>query len=529
MAKKGLFAQIYAERQRAQRQREQEARRHERELEQLRVKEMRAEAARLRKEEAAERARIRKAEQSEREKAAREARRARDREQQAERADKERARLQEQKAREMEKLRVRREAEQAKERARRQSIAERERARKEALKAKVAEQRREREQARAVAQAEVMRLEAEAEQRTAEVEQIVEDIQSTLARRDLDLSSRATTSDAIRDLVLAVLSASAAPSGTGERDVQYDPDTRELLIKYDLPRQDVVPKIEAFKHLRSKKTIRPVERKTSAVVALYETLVAQTAVRVMAEVLAATPPDRVESVLLNGHVTSVDAGTGHPIQPSILSVLTGRSEFEAMNLDAVDAVACLHRLNAIVSPHPYDLVPVRPVWTFDPSRYKFVQEQDIVAGLDHRPDLLQLSPSEFEHLIRRLYEAMGLKAWVTQASKDEGVDAIAVNEDPALFGKCVIQAKRYRKTVDAESVYALAGVMEAHKASTGILVTTSYFGSGSKKFAQQHGRMQLHDARHLKKLLQEFLDLDVLISLEKMPADWRPIDVGKAS
>jgi restriction system protein len=315
----------------------------------------------------------------------------------------------------------------------------------------------------------------------------------------------------------------------GQRDVQYDPDTRELLIKYDLPRQDAVPKIEVFKHLRSKKEVRPVERKAAAMVALYEALVAQTAVRVIAEVLAATPPDRVESVLLNGHVSSIDVGTGHPIQPSILSVLTGRSEFEAMNLDAVDAVACLHRLNAIVSPHPYDLVPVRPVWTFDPSRYKFVQERDVVAGLDHRPDLLQLSPSEFEHLIRRLYEAMGLKAWVTQESKDEGVDAVAINEAPALFGKCVIQAKRYKNPVDAESVYALAGVMEAHKASTGILVTTSYFGSGSKKFAEQHGRMQLHDGRHLKKLLQEFLDLDVLISLEKMPADWRPIDVGKTS
>jgi hypothetical protein len=31
--------------------------------------------------------------------------------------------------------------------------------------------------------------------------------------------------------------------------------------------------------------------------------------------------------------------------------------------------------------------------------------------------------------------------------------------------------------------------------------------------------MHLHDGRHLKRLLYEFLDLDVLISLEKMPAD----------
>src|SRR3954447_6996416 len=121
---------------------------------------------------------------------------------------------------------------------------------------------------------------------------------------------------------------------------------------------------------------------------------------------------------------------------------------------------------------------------------------------------------------------MGLKSWVTQASKDEGVDAIAVNEDPVLFGKCVIQAKRYKRRVDAESVYALAGVMEQDKASTGILVTTSYFGTGSKKFAIDHGRMSLHDGRHLKKLLQDHPDLDVLISLEDRPRDWEPADIG---
>ncbi|MFF3672945.1 hypothetical protein ACFYYS_03035 [Streptomyces sp. NPDC002120] len=29
---------------------------------------------------------------------------------------------------------------------------------------------------------------------------------------------------------------------------------------------------------------------------------------------------------------------------------------------------------------------------------------------------------------------MGLKSWVTQASRDDGIDAIAVNEDPLIGG-----------------------------------------------------------------------------------------------
>jgi restriction system protein len=59
--------------------------------------------------------------------------------------------------------------------------------------------------------------------------------------------------------------------------------------------------------------------------------------------------------------------------------------------------------------------------TFDLIKYKFVEEIDVVVGLDSRPDLVALDPSEFEHLVRRLFEAIGLKAWVTQASRDDGM------------------------------------------------------------------------------------------------------------
>ena len=39
-------------------------------------------------------------------------------------------------------------------------------------------------------------------------------------------------------------------------------------------------------------------------------------------------------------------------------------------------------------------------------------------------------------------------------------------------------------------------------------------------YKSRHGRMLLHDGRALKALLKEYLDLDVLISLEKLPPDW---------
>lgn len=181
----------------------------------------------------------------------------------------------------------------------------------------------------------------------------------------------------------------------------------------------------------------------------------------------------------------------------------------------------------MISEHPYDLEPVEPVLKFDLRKFKFVEEMNVIAGLDSRPDLLALKPVEFEHLIRELFEAMGMKSWVTQLSRDEGVDGVAVNEDPIVGGLCIIQAKRYSKVVELESVHALAGVMDDKNAAKGVLVTTSWVGKASRDFAARNGsRIEIIEGRHLKSLLREHLGLDALIGLPKLPPGWERHEVS---
>lgn len=242
-----------------------------------------------------------------------------------------------------------------------------------------------------------------------------------------------------------------------------------------------------------------------------------------------TPPAVVRSILVNASVRTIERSTGQPIRPCLISVSAERDTFDRIQLDEpeLDPISC-HRLflNAIISPHPYDLEPVTPVLQYDLSRFKFVEEMNVIAGLDSRLDLLRLKPVEFEHLIRHLFETIGMKAWVTQASRDDGVDAVAVNEDPIMGGLCVIQAKRYSKIVGLESVNALAGVMVDKNAGKGILVTTSWVGKASRDFAARNGRMQIIEGRNLKALLYEHLHVDALISLPKLPPDWLDSDIA---
>jgi restriction system protein len=86
---------------------------------------------------------------------------------------------------------------------------------------------------------------------------------------------------------------------------------------------------------------------------------------------------------------------------------------------------------------------------------RFVEEADVLSGLDQRPNLMELTPGEFESLITNLFEKMALETRMTQASRDGGVDCVAYDPRPIFGGKVVIQAKRYKNTVGVSAVRSL--------------------------------------------------------------------------
>lgn len=387
--------------------------------------------------------------------------------------------------------------------------------------------------------AEQSRKLAEAEFRTDAIAAKVSDFQRLLINRNRKAGSAALELEATLthggpaafvERMQHVLAQSLYPEGlTGKAAALYEPTSRELLIEYELPLQAAVPLVTGYRYSKPK-GMMPLPRKEPETKKIYADLLARLTLRTIAEAFDATPASAVTGIVFNGYASTKDKSTGQPIRPLLISINAERDKFAQVNLDEpeLDPVLCLrNHLNAIVSSHPYDLEAVRPVVSFDLSKYKFIDGMDVIAGMDSRPDLVELTPGEFEHLIRQLFEKIGLKSWVTQASKDEGVDGVAINEDPIVGGLCIIQAKRYRKIVGLEAVHALAGVMDHKRAAKGVLVTTSWVGKASRDFAAANGRIEIIEGRNLRALLKEFLDLDVLIGLEKPPPGWTTSDLGQ--
>ncbi|MGI5204734.1 restriction endonuclease [Spirillospora sp. CA-108201] len=316
--------------------------------------------------------------------------------------------------------------------------------------------------------------------------------------------------EAVEWFVDQVLQASRYPDDFPRRvRVAYRPENHDVVVDCEFPPNTTIPDIRGYKYVKTRDAIDPLPRPITETKKRYAQPIAQITLRTLHEIFSATPPAVVEAVVFNGRLTTIDAATGKTVRLHLLSVEAERATFEDLVLAKVDPAACLKRLNALVSPNPYDLEAIEPFITFDLKRFRFTEDMDVVSGLDSRPNLIKLSPTEFEHLIRQLFVAMGAEAWTTIPSKDGGVDAVATSKNMFFGGVCLIQAKRWSGLVGLDAVHALTGVMADHNATTGVLVTTSWFGRASEQFAQRN-RITLINGAELKHLLKKHLGADVI-------------------
>jgi restriction system protein len=217
---------------------------------------------------------------------------------------------------------------------------------------------------------------------------------------------------------------------------------------------------------------------------LYQQLVAQLALRALHLAFGSDRYGVVDTVVFNGMVQSVDLSTGRTVRPCLITLRATRAQFEALVLDQLDPVACVrHYFAAEVSRHPEELQPVEPVLDFELADPRTIEPIDVLSEIDRRPNLLDLKPAEFEHLVQNLLTRMGVETQVFRASNDGGIDCVAYDPRPITGGKYVVQAKLYTRKVPPSAVRDLFGTVVDAGATKGILITTSGFGPSSYQFA----------------------------------------------
>jgi restriction system protein len=272
-----------------------------------------------------------------------------------------------------------------------------------------------------------------------------------------------------------------------EFQLQYQQDTKTLLIDYVLPSPDDLPTTKSVQFVASTGEMKKTQVAAKDKKALFEDICYQVSLRTIHEIFEADTPEHIQRVLFNGLTNYIDKATGQEVHATILSLMVSREEFCAINLARIEPKACFKSLKGVSAASLIGLSPIAPIMELAKDDKRFVDAQSVNMDTAGSTNLASMDWEDFEHLVRELFDkefaSRGGEVKVTQSSSDGGVDAIAFDPDPISGGKIIIQAKRYTKTVGVSAVRDLYGTTMNEGANKGILVTTADYGPDAYKFA----------------------------------------------
>lgn len=132
---------------------------------------------------------------------------------------------------------------------------------------------------------------------------------------------------------------------------------------------------------------------------------------------------------------------------------------------------------------------------------------EIFGLLTREPKLLrELPPRKFEEIVAELLERQGYTVELTPASKDGGFDMYAAKKEGLGQFLYLVECKRYvpPNKVGVGIIRSLYGVVQAMRATAGVVVTTSFFTAGAEKYSSDlKHQLSLKDYVALQKWLEE--------------------------
>ena len=286
-----------------------------------------------------------------------------------------------------------------------------------------------------------------------------------------------------------VLFASEYPVGFPKSfALDYVAETRTVVIEYELPDIECLPRLRELKYIASRDELREVNVSDAWLNRTYDDVLYQVCLRTVHEILQSDVLNAASSVVFNGWVSYIDRSTGQAVNACVLSLQVTKEEFSQLNLAQVEPKACFRSLKGVSGSKLASRSAVRPILQLNRQDKRFVASHDVAYELDDSYNLAAMDWLEFENLIREIFErefrANGGEVKITRASRDGGVDAIAFDPEPIRGGKIVIQAKRYTNPVGVSAVRDLFGTVHNEGATKGILVTTSDYGPDAYEFAK---------------------------------------------
>jgi restriction system protein len=149
---------------------------------------------------------------------------------------------------------------------------------------------------------------------------------------EMEAGLRENDRRAVSEYIQAVLDRSPYPDRfPAQRTAGYVPESSLLAVEWYLPPVDVVPQYKAFRHVKTRKVVEPVARPIAEIRQIYQSVIAQVALRTLREIFDSAPEEMISTVVFNGRVHDIDPLTGQKIQPHLITLRATRQQFTPLD------------------------------------------------------------------------------------------------------------------------------------------------------------------------------------------------------
>jgi len=296
----------------------------------------------------------------------------------------------------------------------------------------------------------------------------------------------------------------------------YLPLLSELVVEVMLPGVQVIPTASELQYVSESDEVAVSPRGAAEVESFYASVVAQVILRTLHELFDADSRGWLQTVTLNG--MTMQTAPGRPERRVCLVTLrTSRDEFSGLNLTHANPRTNLAELGAAVLYSCQRQEPIRDLDDIDPGQ---IVETDVLTDLDHRLDVVDLTPGQFEHLVHTLLAKMGFHVKHIRPSVDGVVECLVFDSRPILGGDVVVHAARHAHSLDLWTVQKLHRAVVDAGASKGILMTTAGIDSTSHAFASGKP-LELIDGAGILDLIAQHTGIRVRLPQEDRRATQR--------
>lgn len=147
--------------------------------------------------------------------------------------------------------------------------------------------------------------------------------------------------------------------------------------------------------------------------------------------------------------------------------------------------------------YPYVIAAIAALVVLCWLLYRWLSEQKSVAPYD-LTEIDGMDGRTFEEYVAALFQSLGYRVRLTQASRDFGVDVVAERGRE----KIAIQVKRYSKAVSLGAVQQAVAGMYRYKCNQCMVVTNNYFTASARELAS-HSCCELIDRDGLAALMNK--------------------------